>query len=286
IAIGNPFGFSNTVTTGIVSAVNRGTRIGTREYRDLIQTDAAINPGNSGGPLLNIDGDLIGINTAIFSGPNASGIGFAIPADRVRRISNDLIRFGEVHAAWLGLGVQDLTVDLASALGVDYGVLVQDVKDDSPAAKAGLRKRDVIVEMAGRTVRGTRDFRAILVEFTDGDEIAMKVIRDGKPAPEAFRVRATAIPEDVAWENFCRLIGIDVADAGSGAGVVVTRVNRDGRAYRVGIRRGDVINQLGEKEVGDLKDFQGRAARAVKAATILMRIVRGPHWYYVTLPVS
>lgn len=288
IAIGNPFGFSNSVSTGLVSAVNRGMRLGGREFRDLIQTDAAVNPGNSGGPLLNLDGELIGINTAIFAAEGQSniGIGFAIPVDRVRRISRDLIEHGEVQGAWLGITLQDLSPDLSSAFGAEAGAVVLAVMEGSPASEAGLRKGDVIVSMAGRPVRGVADYRAILSEFTAGDDVPLVVSRDGATHSAPLAVRARAIPEEVAWENFCRLVGMEVQDAGAGQGVVVTKVLARSRAAGLGLKPGDVIAQLGEKEIRGLPDFQARAARAVKATTIFMVVVRDGFGYRVTLPVN
>src|SRR5205814_3509963 len=148
IAIGNPFGLSHTVTTGVVSAVGRSLRDEDRTYTDFIQTDASINPGNSGGPLLDIRGELIGINTAIYG--KAQGIGFAIPVDRARRVMRDLVSYGEVRRPWLGLVVQDLTPELAQHFGTTKGVVVAEVEAESPAVSAGLARGDVVVRVDGR----------------------------------------------------------------------------------------------------------------------------------------
>src|SRR5262245_7267285 len=150
IAIGNPFGLSHTVTTGVVSAVGRSLHDEERTYTDFVQTDASINPGNSGGPLLNIRGELIGINTAIYG--KAQGIGFAIPVDRARRVMRDLVAFGEVRRPWTGLVVQDLTPDLAQHFGARHGVVVAEVEPDGPAARAGVVRGEVIVRVDGREV--------------------------------------------------------------------------------------------------------------------------------------
>src|SRR2546425_8997037 len=156
IAIGNPFGLSHTVTTGVVSAVGRSVHGEDRTYTDFIQTDASINPGNSGGPLLDVKGELIGINTAIYG--KAQGIGFAIPVDRARRVMKDLVSYGEVHHAWVGLTVQDLSPELAQHFGARKGVVVAEVEPKSPAAAGGLAQGDVVTGVDGRDVRSRDEF--------------------------------------------------------------------------------------------------------------------------------
>jgi S1-C subfamily serine protease len=158
IAIGNPFGLSNTVTVGVVSALGRSLKAEEQTYYDFIQTDASINPGNSGGPLLNIDGELIGINAAIYQ--KAQGIGFAIPIDRARRIVLDLITYGEVHVPWVGLFVQDITPPLARHFGIapGKGVVVSAVEDESPASSAGVHRGDVIVSLEGAPVGSAAEY--------------------------------------------------------------------------------------------------------------------------------
>ena len=168
IAIGNPFGFSNTVTTGVVSALHRSIRTEDHVYHDFIQTDASINPGNSGGPLQNIDGDLIGINTAIYS--KAQGIGFAIPINKAKRIMADLIQYGEVVPVWLGLTVQDITRNMAQYLEIEdvKGVLVSSVFKKSPADQAGIKSGDIIFKIDNTKITTAVDYRFILKDYAKG----------------------------------------------------------------------------------------------------------------------
>ncbi|MFH1034547.1 MAG: trypsin-like peptidase domain-containing protein, partial [Pseudomonadota bacterium] len=177
IAIGNPFGLSHTVTVGVVSALGRQVRTARDQWmRDLIQIDASINPGNSGGPLLNADGEVIGINTAIFQ--QAQGIGFAIPVNRVRRVVEDLARYGEVVPAWLGLELQDLTPRLAQAFGLDEarGVLVVQVTENSPAAEAGLSRGMVLTTLNGRALGDSGDYGLALAEVGVGQEVRLGLL--------------------------------------------------------------------------------------------------------------
>src|SRR6266849_3797017 len=178
IAIGNPFGLSHTVTTGVVSAVGRSLHEEDRTYTDFIQTDASINPGNSGGPLLDIKGELIGINTAIYG--KAQGIGFAIPVDRARRVMKDLVSYGEVRRAWVGLVVQDLTPELAQHFGVRRGVVVAEVEPGSPAAAAGVARGDAITRVDGREVASRDEFEQRIGDHGEGDRVALTLRRDGR----------------------------------------------------------------------------------------------------------
>src|SRR5881296_3006493 len=178
IAIGNPFGLSHTVTTGVVSAVGRSLRDEERTYTDFIQTDASINPGNSGGPLLNIKGELVGINTAIYG--KAQGIGFAIPVDRARRVMKDLVSYGEVHRPWIGVLVQDLTPELAQHFGTRHGVVVAEVEAKSPAAGAGLDRGDAIVKVDGRDVASREEFEQRVGDHAEGDRLTLTLRREGR----------------------------------------------------------------------------------------------------------
>jgi serine protease Do len=175
IAIGNPFGFSHTVTTGVVSAVNRSIKTDERVFHEFIQTDASINPGNSGGPLLNINGELIGINTAIYA--QAQGIGFAIPINRAKRIISDLINYGEVVQTWIGMTVQPLDSDLVAYLNIKdkAGVLVTTVEPQSPAAAAGLNGGDVILSIDGHRITTTSEYHFKIKEFSPDQNIPVKI---------------------------------------------------------------------------------------------------------------
>src|SRR5262245_46562583 len=189
IAIGNPFGLSHTVTTGVVSAVGRSLRDEERTYSDFIQTDASINPGNSGGPLLNIRGELVGINTAIYG--KAQGIGFAIPVDRARQVMRELVSHGEVRRVWTGLVVQSLTPDLVQHFGSRRGVVVVEVEPESPAAAAGFERGDLITHVDGRDIHGQEEFEQRVQDRGEGARVTVRRRRDGRD--EDVELTPTAI---------------------------------------------------------------------------------------------
>ena len=180
IAIGNPFGLSHTVTTGVVSALNRSLNTGERTYYDFIQTDASINPGNSGGPLLNIKGELIGINTAIYG--KAQGIGFAIPISRAKRIIQELIHYGAVETPWVGIVVQTLTPELARHFDLNegQGVVIREVESGSPAARAGLRRGEVVLSLDGKRLRTAEEYVQRERERSSGDQLRLQVLRNNR----------------------------------------------------------------------------------------------------------
>ncbi len=293
IAIGNPFGLSHTVTAGVISSLHRSIRAGDRIYRDFIQTDASINPGNSGGPLLNIDGDLIGVNTAIYR--EAQGIGFAIPVDRVKRIVDDLIAYGEVHPAWVGIRIQEVNPALAKHFGYSGkgGVVVARVEALSPGEKGGLKRGD-IVEKVGRIEIGSLDdyFQAIR-QFTAGDEIEFIVFREGKKVP--LNVRGGEFPSEYGHTLARSVLGIEVAEIDprmiqkynlhARRGVIVTAVDRNKILGRIGVQPGDVIRQIGDRAIADLKDYE-KAARVIEMRkNVLFQIQRGPWANYVTVDI-
>src|SRR5205085_9301677 len=183
LAIGNPFGLGGSVSLGIVSARNRDINAG--PYDDFLQTDAAINKGNSGGPLFNLAGEVMGMNTAIYSPSGGSvGIGFAVPADTVKAVVQQLVQYGETRRGWLGVRIQSVTDDLAEGLelGKVHGALVAEVTPSGPAEKAGIKARDVVVEFDGRLVKDMKDLPRIVADTPIGKKVTVKVIRDGKPA--------------------------------------------------------------------------------------------------------
>src|SRR5262245_48904475 len=229
IAIGNPFGLSHTVTTGVVSAVGRSLRDEDRTYTDFIQTDASINPGNSGGPLLNIKGELVGINTAIYG--KAQGIGFAIPVDRARRIMKDLVSYGEVRRPWVGLLVQDLTPELAQHFGTRHGVIVADVEPKSPGAAAGLERGDAIIKVDGHDVASREEFEQRIQDHAESDRINLTLRRDGRD--EAVELRASAFPSARADELAWQLLGVEASEDANG--LVVRRVRASSPAARIGV---------------------------------------------------
>ncbi|MBI5063392.1 MAG: trypsin-like peptidase domain-containing protein, partial [Desulfatitalea sp.] len=232
IAIGNPFGFSHTVTTGVISAVDRSINSDDRVYRQFIQTDASINPGNSGGPLLNINGELIGINTAIYA--KAQGIGFAIPINKAKRTIADLIQYGHVIQAWIGVVVQDIDARLANYLERQetQGVIVTQVEENSPAAKAGLRDGDLILSLGRTKINSFDDYRAAERSISAGDAIQISFWRDGRG--QRTDILTTAYPEARAPQLAWRRLGVAVQAIGPESrkrfrltakqGVVITEV--------------------------------------------------------------
>jgi S1-C subfamily serine protease len=291
IAIGNPFGFSNTVTTGVISALNRSIQTESRTYRDFIQTDASINPGNSGGPLLNINGELVGINTAIYS--KAQGIGFAIPINKAKRVVDDLIRYGEIHVPWLGLVIQDLDPKLARYFRIPQmeGALVSDVKRDSPAHIAGLQPGDVLTGIGKRRVTSRDAYHAIISDFAAGDIITVTAWRDEKT--HTFKVRSQTFPEKLAEELAYESFGVRVENISSTArlkhriaakdGVMVTEIRPGCYLDRVGVRAGDVIRRINEVRVKSLTDFKKAVIKYRQKESAALLVQRGNQQYYLTV---
>ena len=219
IAIGNPFGFSHTVTTGVISALDRSIRTDDRVFHEFIQIDASINPGNSGGPLLNINGELIGINTAIYA--KAQGIGFAIPISKTRKIISDLIAHGEVIEPWIGIIVQNIDAGLARYLNVPAksGVLVKTVENGSPAAKAGTREGDIILALDNRKIVSEDDFQSTMRNYSVGDKLNLKLRRSAESL--TLSVVAGQFPMEKASALGYRLLGIRTEDLTPAAGSVL-----------------------------------------------------------------
>jgi len=291
IAIGNPFGLSHTVTTGVISALNRAVRTDERVYRNFIQTDASINPGNSGGPLLNINGELIGINTAIYQ--KAQGIGFAIPINKAKRIVKELLNAGEVRLPWIGLELQELTEELRNYFGVPKettGALVNDVVHGSPAAKAGLKRGDIILSLEEIPISSPQDYRESLEEFVPTDRLRITVFRKGKEL--SISVQPAPFPLDYALELVYQRLGIQVGDLdketrqryGLKGAVSIEKVRKDSEAGRIGLEPGDLILQVNDMPVKDLEEFKKAISRYrhLQALTLLVR--RGPYGYSLTLP--
>ena len=276
IAIGNPFGLANTVTTGVVSAVHRNFKAGDRTLFDFVQTDASINPGNSGGPLLNLEGQLIGVNTAIL-GERSAGIGFAIPIDRARRIAEDLIRHGEVREGYTGLDVQDLAsaADGAPRKGPRAGVQVASVEGGSPAAQAGFRPGDVVEAVEGQPVESAEEYRFRVRDLPIGGAARVEVLR-GKERLE-LALRAVELSPERVEELVARRTGIQVGEARvSGDRYVVAKgIRRGSPAARVGMATGDVIREVNSREVSSVAEFRKLAGKARRSGQLVLLVQRG-----------
>ncbi len=264
VAIGNPFGLGQTVTSGIVSALGR-TGIGAEGYEDFIQTDASINPGNSGGALVNMQGELIGINTAILgpSGGNV-GIGFAVPVAMVKLVIAQIQRFGEVRRGRIGTTSQDLTPDAARKLGVNVneGAIVVAVESGSTAQKAGLRARDIVVSANGRPVRNSSDFRNRVGLTPVGEEVEVHVLRGGQTVPLRIRIAEPFATTSIPGEVVPQLAGARVADIERGMpmfgdveGAIVTAVQAGSAAARSGLQPGDILYGVNRRRVRNVKEL-------------------------------
>ncbi len=276
VAIGNPFGLKQTVTSGIVSALGR-TGLGIESYENFIQTDASINPGNSGGALVNLKGEVVGINTAIL-GPNGGniGIGFAIPANMARSIADQLIEYGEVRRGRLGVGIQDLTPALARAFGIarKEGAVVSQVDEGSPADKAGIEVGDVITAVNGDSIRGSSELRNYIGLLRIDTEIGLDIVRDGKPmkltavieAPPSSNLQGNRLSDKLAGAYFQ-----DVTIDGDPA-IAVAAVERGSPADRAGLAEGDIIVSVNRQRVGNSSDMA--KAIALNDRALLMNIIR------------
>ena len=262
VAVGNPFGLSQTVTSGIVSALGRSAFRGL-EFQNFIQTDASINPGNSGGALINLRGELVGINSAIFtpSGGNV-GIGFAIPSAMAFYVMGQLAEFGEVRRGTLGLFVQDLTGDLSDAFGLDQGsgVLVTEIDSGSPADKGGLQAGDVITAIGGKPVRNTQDFHNLEGQFPVDEKVRLDFVRDGKE--KNVRLKVAELDKLEAGEIDHRLEGATFEDipikqrSSQVRGVILVELKKDSRLARRGFRPGDIVVGANRNRIGSLEDFR------------------------------
>ncbi len=283
IAIGNPFGFAHTVTTGVVSALGRSIKVEQGMITDLIQTDAAINPGNSGGPLLNIMGELIGINTAVYA--KGEGIGFAIPVDKARRVVEELLGQGRVDPVWLGVLGQDIDQRTAAWLGLKRasGMLVTEVQQDTPAAKAGLRAGDVLVSLNGNPVEDKDAYIMLLRNYTHRDTLEVGLLREGRTT--TLRMSPAVFTQDMAERLSERRWGLRVQEAQDQrtGGVRINAVLPSSPAARLGLAPGDVVRQVGSVRVGNTRDFAQAFARYRLAGKVTLLIQRGGKGYYVSL---
>lgn len=300
MAIGNPFGLEQTVTVGIVSA--KGRVIGAGPYDDFIQTDASINPGNSGGPLLNLKGEVIGINSAIFSrGGGNIGIGFAIPIDQAKSIIAQLRESGKVTRGWLGVMIQPVTKELAESFGLKEpkGALVAEVTEDGPAKKAGLERGDVITSFNGATINDSRDLPAIVAQAPVGSDAAVKILRGGKEVNLSVTLGelpaqlASAEPAEASQESW----GMTVANItpeiarqfrleNDKKGVIVTEVEPGSPAAAAGIQPGDQIEEVNRKAVTSVDEFTKAVAELKEEETLLVLARRGSFTSFFALKKS
>ncbi|MBI3327528.1 MAG: DegQ family serine endoprotease [Nitrospinae bacterium] len=293
VAIGNPFGLGNTVTAGIVSA--KGRIIGAGPYDDFIQTDASINPGNSGGPLFNLNGEVIGINTAIVA--SGQGIGFAIPINVAKDLLLQLREKGKVTRGWLGVQVQRVTPELAKSFGLDRerGALVADILPDTPAEKAGIERGDIIVEFNARKIEEMSDLPRTVAAAPPGAEVDVKLLRKGQEKVvrvklEELKEERTARGEGGTLEESLGMTvqeltpeiarGLGVSDT---KGVVVSNVEEESPADEGGMRRGDVILEVNQKKVATLRDYRAALGRVGGSDSVLFLIRRGTNQLFIAL---
>jgi serine protease Do len=279
VAIGNPFGLENTVTVGVVSA--KGRRVITRDgrvFKNLIQTDASINPGNSGGPLVNVLGEVVGINTAIYEG--AQGIGFAIPITSVQKIIRDLIKHGRVLKAYLGLSVQELTPELAQLFQVKekQGVIITQVDPESPAEKAKLRRGDIILRIQNHPVENESRYTEIVNSLEPNQSVSFIILRKGKKR----MVKVIPIDETLLGEEW-QILGLQVVQNSRRQGVVVTKIKGGGPAERAGIEIGDLIVQVENYLIKTLKAFREIITKLRFEKFIQVVIIRGSYRYLITV---
>jgi len=300
IAIGNPYGLEKTVTMGVVSAKGRDISAGSegQEYRNLIQTDTAINPGNSGGPLLNTDGEVIGINSAII--PYAQGIGFAIPISVAKRNLDDLITLGKVRRSWLGVYIQEVTPEIAEQFDLEKadGVLIGDVIESSPAEEAGLVRGDVILSVNNKEVNTPQELQDAIRDLEIRDEAELRVIRNGKEV--SFNVIIGEMPSDESITSEEKILSISAgisvevvspeiareAGLSRARGLVITDVIPGSSADDMGLRSGDIILEANRKEVSSIAEWEEIISKKDAGDTLLLLVFRSGHTYYAPIKIE
>ena len=299
LAIGSPFGLQKTVTAGIISA--KGRSIGQGPFDDFLQTDAAINPGNSGGPLVNMSGEVIGINSAILSRTGGNvGIGFSIPVNMAKRIYTELAAKGKVTRGWLGVSIQPLTPDLAKGFGLKEpnGVLISDVVQDSPAAVAGITSGDIIIEFDKKKVDSPQELQKVVASTQPGRAVPLKVWRD--KGEKTLEIKIGETPDDsVALKSTNKgksLLGLDVRpitpelarqlNLRNPDGVIVFSVDENSAASEAGLQRGDVIREVNRQRIRTLPDFEKVTKEVKEGDRVTVLLQRGPQSLYVAYTVG
>ena len=297
MAVGNPFGLGHSVTAGIISA--KGRIIGAGPYDDFLQTDAAINPGNSGGPLFDMNGEVVGINSAIVA--QAQGIGFAIPVNLAKDLLPQL-KSGKVVRGWLGIIIQDITPDLAQSLGIkeNKGVLVSDVVADTPAEKAGIKRGDVITGLNGKDIDNAHSLSMVVSMLPPESPATIRIERDG--ATKEIKLSIGTMPDDVdgsgvssakktdVWGIGVQNVSPEIAgrfgwDAGEN-GVVVTEIQPGSPASDGKLRNGDLIKEINRRKIQNLRDYNQALQQLKKGESLLLLIKRGQHTFYVVLKAA
>jgi len=299
LAIGNSFGLSHTVTSGIVSATGRAN-VGIADYEDFIQTDAAINPGNSGGALVNVKGELIGINTAIFSTSGGyQGIGFAIPSAMAKNVMQSLIKTGKVIRGWLGVTIQPLTPELSKqfGLGDEKGVLVGDVVEDSPADKAGILRGDVIVEFDGKEVKDATNLRNIVAGTAPNTAVSVKLVREGKPKTVQVKiVEMSSEMQTASKTSSDHLKGVSIQALTAEVresldipkrinGVVIADIE-DGSPAEGILMKNDVIMEINRKRITNMNEYENVISQITSDQNLLILLFRKGSTLYMTLPAK
>lgn len=278
VAIGNPFGLTHTVTAGVVSATGRSVKgENNQTYTDFIQTDASINPGNSGGPLVNLDGEMVGVATAIIGG--AQGIGFAIPADRARRIVDDILRFGEVRAVWIGVRGKTL---VSGEENRPRGLRVKSVFPNSPASRAGVREGDQIVSVDGAPIDSQEALETVL--STRGPGKPLRLVLKNKSGERTVTLQGEAPPALIGTQILREEIGMSVRASGEGLRIAI--VDRDSLAAQAGLKTGDTLLSLNGTQVRALDDIDRVLQRDFNKNSVLMEVGRGRFSYSLTFPLD
>lgn len=305
LAMGNPFGLQHTVTAGIISATGR-SNIGIAQYEDLIQTDASINPGNSGGPLVNLDGEVIGINTAIFTRSGgytleSAGVGFSIPINMAKKIMEQLIDKGKITRGWFGVSIQDLTKELADKYGLKQttGVVVLQVEIGSPADKAGINSNDIISKINGKQIETSRQLREIIAGIAPGEEIEVTILRDDKEISKKIKITEkqplTSIAEKKNSTELQEKLGLEVKELTDELaqqynlkeqkGVIITKVLPDSLAEKAELQAGDLIVEINGYVINNMDDYRKATEKIEEKKSVEFNCIRsymGRHWRFTT----